>query len=161
MDVRELLVLVWSLKLSTDHIFEAVVGNDMVMCSLVFNRDCLLHQTSLFELVAVDERPAEPTLLVRREALSEVGVDLVVRIRIGSIVRWVFKFVIGVVDILPCPCDGGASAFLALPFGTTRGVQGRLLLLWFECAYELPVDQAIVHHATWGPMNSISPALDA
>lgn len=78
MDVRELVVLVWSLKLSTDHVFKTVVGNDVVMCSLVFNRDRLLHQTSLFELVAVDERAAEATLLVRRKALSEVGVDFVV-----------------------------------------------------------------------------------
>lgn len=49
----------------------------MVMGALVLDRDCLLHQAAFFELVAVDQRATESSLLIRSKALSEVGIHLV------------------------------------------------------------------------------------
>jgi hypothetical protein len=70
-------VLVWSFEFSADHVLETVVRDDMVMCTLVLDRDSFLHQTSLFELITVDERPAEAPLLIRSEALREIGIHFV------------------------------------------------------------------------------------
>jgi hypothetical protein len=69
--------LKWSLKLSADDVFEAVIGDDMMMSALVLDRDSLLHQAAFFELVAIDEGAAESSLLIGCQALSEVGVHLV------------------------------------------------------------------------------------
>lgn len=49
----------------------------MVMSSLVFDGYSLLHQTTLFELVAVDEGAAETTLLVWGQTLCEICINFV------------------------------------------------------------------------------------
>jgi hypothetical protein len=69
-------ILERSLQLATHNIFKAVVRDDMVMSALVFDRDSLLHQSSFLELVAVDERSTEASLLIRGKTLREVGVHL-------------------------------------------------------------------------------------
>ena len=65
LDVLESWVLVWSFELPTHHILKAVVGDNVVMRALVFDRYSFLHETPLFELVAVDQRTAEAPLLIR------------------------------------------------------------------------------------------------
>jgi hypothetical protein len=53
-----------SLELPADDVFKTVVGDDMVVSALVLDRDGLLHQAAFFELVAIDEGAAEPSLLI-------------------------------------------------------------------------------------------------
>lgn len=43
MNVGQLLVLVRSFELSAYHIFETVVGDDVVVCTLVFDGNRLFH----------------------------------------------------------------------------------------------------------------------
>lgn len=160
-DVRKFLVLIRSFQLSTNHIFETVVRDDMVMRALVLNGYSFLHQASLFEFVAVDERPAEAPLLVWAKALGEVGVYLVRRVRLGSIEGRVLILVVRVVDVISGFGDGRSGTFFSLSLSATRWVERRLLLLWLQCPYKLPVYQTVVHHSTWRPMHSISPALYA
>jgi hypothetical protein len=54
-NVAQFLVLERSLEFPTYDVFKTVVGDDMMMCTLVLDRYGLLHQTSLFELIAIDE----------------------------------------------------------------------------------------------------------
>jgi hypothetical protein len=55
LNVRQLRVLERPLELPTDNILKAVVGNDVVVGALILDRNSLLHQSTLFELIAVDE----------------------------------------------------------------------------------------------------------
>lgn len=55
MNVGKLLILKGSFEFATDHIFQAVVRNNVMVCALVLDGYSLLHQTSLFELVAIDQ----------------------------------------------------------------------------------------------------------
>lgn len=64
MNVSQLLVLERPLEFAADYIFQAIVGDHMVMCALILHGYGLLHQAPLFELVAVNQGATESTLLV-------------------------------------------------------------------------------------------------
>lgn len=55
LDVRQFWILGGTLELSADNILQTVVRNDMVVCTLIFDRDRLLHQATFLELVAIDQ----------------------------------------------------------------------------------------------------------
>lgn len=95
----------------------------MVVGALVLDRDGLLHQTTLLELIAVNEGAAEASLLIGCEALGEVGIDLVHRVGIGGRVeRGVLVFVLGVLENFTSLGPGRAVALLSLSLGTARWV---------------------------------------
>jgi hypothetical protein len=127
-DVGQLRVLVWSFELSAHDVFEAVVGYDMVVRPLVLDGYGLLHQTTLFELVAVDERATKAPLLIWVEALGEVGVHLGIRLSNGSVESWVLELIIRLVYVFSSFGDIGAGALLSLSLSAARWVQRRLLL---------------------------------
>lgn len=68
-------ILEWSLELAAHNVFQAVVRDYVVMGTLVLYGDCLFHQTPFLELIAVNERSTEASLLLWIEALCKVGVD--------------------------------------------------------------------------------------
>lgn len=74
LDVLESWVLIWSFELPAHHVLKAVVGDNVVVRALVFDRYGFLHETPLFELVAVDQRATETPLLIGSEALCKIGV---------------------------------------------------------------------------------------
>ena len=95
----------------------------MVVSALVLDRDGLLHQTTLLELVAVNERATEASLLVGCETLGKVGIDLVHRVGVGRrIERGVLVFVLGVLENFTRLGPGWSIALLSLPLGATRWV---------------------------------------
>lgn len=65
LDVAECRVFARTFELTSNNVFEGVVGNDVVVGALVFHRDGLFHQAAILELVAVDQRTAEAPLLIR------------------------------------------------------------------------------------------------
>lgn len=85
LDVAESWIFTRALELATNNVFEGVVRDDVMVGSLVLDRDGLLHQTALLELVAVNQRAAEATLLVGRQALGKVGIYLIRGFDRGSI----------------------------------------------------------------------------
>lgn len=95
-------ILERTLQLATYNVLQAVVRDDMVMCALVLDRDGFLHQSAFLKLVAIDEGTTETALLIRSEALSEVGIDLASRIilaRESALKRGVLVLIVGVVDV--------------------------------------------------------------
>jgi len=95
----------------------------VVVGALVLDRDGLLHQAALLELVAVNEGATEASLLIGCEALCEVGIDLVHRVGIGGrIERWVLVFVFRVLENLTRLGPGWSIALLSLSLGATRWV---------------------------------------
>jgi hypothetical protein len=54
-NVGQFLILIGSFQLSTHHVFETIVGDNVMVCALVLHRYSLLHQTSFFELITIDE----------------------------------------------------------------------------------------------------------
>jgi hypothetical protein len=132
LDVFEPWVLVRSFELPTYHVLKAVVGDNVVMRALVFDRYSFLHETSLFELVAVDQRATETALLIGSKALCKIGVNFARGIGLAgkcSLIGGVFVFVIRVVHVFTSLGDGQSCTFLALALCTARGVQGRFLFL--------------------------------
>lgn len=102
LNVLEPWVLVWSFELPTYHVLKTIVGDDVVMRALVFDRYSFLHETPLFELVAVDQRATETPLLIGGKALCKVGIHFARGIGIAgkcSFVGGVFVFVVRVVDV--------------------------------------------------------------
>lgn len=73
-------ILEWSLELAAHDVFKAIVGDDVMVGSLILDGNSLLHQASFLELVAVDKGPTETSLLVGRKALCEVGIDFTCRV---------------------------------------------------------------------------------
>ena len=125
-------VLEWSLQLTADHILKAVIGDDVVVCTLVLDGNGLLHQASFLELIAVNERPTEASLLIWGKTLGKVGVHLVHGLCLSDrhcVKGRVIEFIIGGVEVLPGLRDGGSSAFFSLSFGATGRIQCGLLLL--------------------------------
>ena len=167
MHFGELGVLKRTFQLARHDIFEAVVGDDVVCCALVFDRNGLLHQSTFLEFVAVNQRAAEASLLIRSQILGKVCVDLSHRIRrcdvasSNTIKRGVFVFVFGGIHILSRLAHGWACKLLALPFATARRVQGGLFLFWFKSSDKLTVDEAVVHDTARRPMHGIGPSLDS
>jgi hypothetical protein len=93
-------VLKRSLELAAHNVLQAIVGDDMVVSTLILHRDGLLHQPLIFELITVNEGATEAPLLVWREGLREVGVDLACRVALArecAIKGWVLVLVIRVV----------------------------------------------------------------
>jgi hypothetical protein len=138
------------------------------MCrALVFDGDGLFHQTPFLELVAVDQRATEASLLVRRQTLCKVCIDLPHWVQRGvvtsnsTIESGDFVFILRVVYIVSTFGNGGTQVFLAFPLATTRRIQGRLLLLRFQGSNELTVDEAVVHDTAGRPVHGIGPSLDA
>jgi hypothetical protein len=76
-------ILEWSLKLAAYNVFKAIVGDDVMVSALVFDRDSLLHKTSVLELVAIDERSTETSLLIGGKTLCEVGIDFAGRVALA------------------------------------------------------------------------------
>lgn len=76
LDVRKLRVLERALELAGDDIFEAVIGDDVMVSPLVLYGNGLLHQASLLELVTINKRATKTPLLFGRECLREVCVSL-------------------------------------------------------------------------------------
>jgi hypothetical protein len=141
-DVGQLRVLVWSFELSAHDVFETVVRDDMVVRPLVLDGYGLLHQTTLFEFIAVNERPAKASLLIWGEALGEVGVYFAVRICLsnGSVKCRALKLIVRMADAFSSLSNMGTRAFLALSLGAARWVQRRLFLLGLQCSYKLAID---------------------
>lgn len=121
--VGQLGILERSLELPANNVFETVVGDDVVVGALVLDRDGLLHQAALLELIAVDEGAAEASLLIGSKALGEVGIDLVHRVGIrGRVERGVLVFVLGVLQNFAGLRPGRSIALLSLSLGTARWV---------------------------------------
>lgn len=157
-------VLERSLQFTADDILEAVVRDDVVMCALVFDGDGLLHQAAFLEFVAVNQGPAEASLLIRCEALGKVGVYFVQGVGLTnrqSIECGILEFVVRCIHVLASLRNGRPGAFFSLAFGATGRIQRRLLLLRLQSSNQLPINEAVVHHSTWRPVDRISPALDA
>ena len=55
MNISQLRILERPLQFATDNVFEAVVRDNMMVCTLVFDGYSLLHQPPLFELVAINQ----------------------------------------------------------------------------------------------------------
>lgn len=137
-DVCQIRVLERSLQLATDYILKAVVRDDVMMCTLIFDRDGLLHQATFLEFVAVDERSAKTALLIRGQTLGEVGVDLTRGLWISyrcSIERRVIELVIRSVEVVSGLCDSGSNAFFPLSFGAAGRIQSRLFLFGLKCSH--------------------------
>lgn len=125
LNIHELVILEWSLQLPVHNILETVVGDDMMMGAIVLYRNGLLHQPAFLELITVDERTAESTLLIRRETLSKVGIHFFAGCILGRYVLKgrIFVLIVCIVDVLSSVGDRWAGAFLSLAFGTTRRVE--------------------------------------
>jgi hypothetical protein len=76
LDIGQCWILAWSFQLPCNHILEAIVRDDVMGSALVLDRYGLLHQTAFFELVAVDQRTTETSLLVGGQILGKIGVNL-------------------------------------------------------------------------------------
>jgi hypothetical protein len=103
----------------------------MVVCALVLDRDGFLHQSTLLELVAIDEGTTETALLIWSETLSEVCIHLASRVILawkGPLKRGVLVLIIGVVDVVAVLGDRWRAALLTFALRTTRRVQSSLLL---------------------------------
>lgn len=102
LNVLESWVLVWSFELPAHHILKAVVGDNVVMRALIFDRYSFLHETPLFELVAVDQRATETPLLIGSEALCKIGIHFTRGIGLAgkrSFIGGVLVFIVRVVDV--------------------------------------------------------------
>lgn len=139
----------------------------MVMGPLVFDRDGLFHQSTFFEFVAVNQGATIASLLVYRKFLRKVGIDLPQRICCGrgvagqvAIQVWIFVLILGVIDVFSGFGDGRACTFLPLPLSATGGIECRSLFFWLESSDKLAVYETVVHHATGGPVDGVSPAFD-
>lgn len=100
--------------------------------------------------------------------MREVCVDLPQRICCGcgvawqvAIEVWIFVLILRVVDVLSGFGDGGACTFLPLSLSATGGVESRSLFFWFESSDKLAVYETVVHNATGGPVDGVSPAFDS
>ena len=167
LDVGEFWILKRTLQLSSNDVFEAVVGYDVMSGALVLDGNGLLHEAALLELVAIDERTAETSLLFRGQTLSKVCIDFTHGLHGRNVASGrgikgrIVVFILGVVDVIARLGDGRGSALFALSLAATGWIQSRALLLGLEGSNELTVDQAVVHHTTWGPMDGIGPSFDA
>lgn len=167
LDVTQIWVLARALQLAVHYVFERVVRDDVVVGSLVLDGNGLLHQATLLELVAVDQRATEASLLVGRQVLSKIRVDLLRGLSWrdisgdGPLEEGIFVFIIRVCDIFASFGDRGAGAALAFPLAVARGVESGALLFRLQGPGELAVDEAVVHDSARRPMNGVGPAPDA
>jgi hypothetical protein len=103
LDVLESWVLVWSFELPAHHVLKAVIRDNVVVRALVFDRYGLLHETPLFEFVAVDQRATETPLLIGSKALCKIGIHFTRGIGLAgkrSFIGGVLIFIVRVVDVL-------------------------------------------------------------